>query len=160
VKGGATLLQCMTRLRHNHPRVRLALFGHQPSSVQQGASAICDRFYSGLKSAEVADLLRRHDIFVYPSFSDGFPSPPLEAMACGCAVVTTRVGAAAEYAEHERNALVCDPMNDDALYCAVERLLRDAPLRRRLGVQAAEDARHWTWTRTGGAFGKLFGSLR
>jgi glycosyltransferase involved in cell wall biosynthesis len=159
VKGAATLLQCLCRLRQRHPRVPLALFGHQASSVQERGSAVCDRFYSGLKSTEVADLLRRHDIFVYPSYSDGFPSPPLEAMACGCAVVTTRVGAAAEYAEHERNALVCDPMDDEGLYCAVDRLLTDAVLRRRLGAQAANDARHWTWRRSAGRFTELFSEL-
>lgn len=159
VKGGATLLQCMARLRQTHPALHLALFGHQASSVHESGSSVCDRFYSGLKSEGVADLLRRHDIFVYPSYSDGFPSPPLEAMACGCAVVATRVGAVPEYAEHERNALLCDPMDDDALYRAVERLLTDAPLRRRLASQAAEDARRLTWTRTAERFDELFSSI-
>lgn len=145
VKGAATLVQCLVQLRSTYPDVEVSLFGHQPSDVQVSGSWLCDRFHTGLRSPQVADLYRCHDIFIYPSYSDGFPAPPLEAMACGCAVVTTPAGAAAEYAQHEHNALVCDFMDHRGMFRQVERLIQDPDLRARLGRQAAEDARRWTW---------------
>lgn len=159
VKGGATLLQCMRRLRLEHPDAEIALFGHQGSDVVEGGKAVCDRFYSGLDSAGVARLLREHDVFVYPSYTDGFPSPPLEAMACGCAVAATRVGAVPEYGRDGVNMLMVEPMNAPALFEAADRLVRDAGLRTRLSAQAAADARAWTWDAAGEKFERLLTEL-
>lgn len=145
VKGGATLIQCFRRLRKDFPEIRIEMFGHQNSAIDKTGGLVCDRFHTGLSSEEVADLCRRHDIFVYPSYSDGFQSPPLEAMACGCAVVATRIGAAPEYALHEQNALLCEPMNCQAMYENVIRLIAEKDLRVRLGRCAAEDAKKWRW---------------
>ena len=158
VKGSATLIQCLCDLRHRHPGLRVELFGHQSSDVALSGSALCDRFHTNLPSAQVAALFRQHAIFVYPSFSDGFPSPPLEAMACGCAVVSTTVGAVPEYATHEENALLCDPLDPSGLVHAVERLLSDPALAGRLGEAAAASAPSWTWQRCAESFSALLTS--
>lgn len=145
VKGSATLIQCLRQLRLRYPLVRIELFGHQNCTVAMSGSSVCDGFFSGLSFKEVPELFRRHDIFVYPSYTDGFPSPPLEAMACGCAVVTTRVGAVPEYARHEENALLCDPMDNEGMFNQVERLILDRDLRMRLSYQAPLEASRWSW---------------
>ena len=44
-----------------------------------------------LASSDLADLFRNTKIFVLPSFYEGNPKLILEAMACGCLVVTTKV---------------------------------------------------------------------
>jgi glycosyltransferase involved in cell wall biosynthesis len=145
VKGAATLVQCLRQLRTKYPEVRIELFGHTNSDIERTGSLICDRFYSGLSSKQVANLCRANDIFVYPSYSDGFGYPPLEAMACGCAVVATRVGAVPEYARHKHNALLCDAMDDEGMFQQVEQLILDSELRMRLSHNAAKDAPCWTW---------------
>lgn len=76
--------------------------------------------------------MQESDIVVYPSLFDGFPAPPLEAMACGCAVVTTAVEGVLEYAVDEENCLLCEPGSAAAMKDAVVRLLRDPSLRARL----------------------------
>lgn len=155
VKGAASLIQALTRLRARHPGVRVELFGHQAADIAASGTALCDRFHTNLTSVQVAALCRRHPIFLYPSYSDGFPSPPLEAMACGCAVIATHVGAIPEYATHEQDALLCDPLDHLALSGAVERLLADPVLVQRLGAAAAVSAPRWTWRRCGEAFHQL-----
>ena len=45
---------------------------------------------------DVPDWLRKIDIFVLPSYSEAFSNSLLEAMACGCAVVGSRVGGTPE----------------------------------------------------------------
>lgn len=159
VKGAATLVQCIQQLRQKYNKIEVSLFGHQNSDIQKTGSVICDHFYTGLKSDEVAQLYRAHDIFVYPSYSDGFQSPPLEAMACGCAVVATRVGAVPEYTRDEQNALLCDPMDQEGLFLQVERLILDSNLRMRLSHQAIKDASIWTWEKCAAMFAKLLSEV-
>jgi glycosyltransferase involved in cell wall biosynthesis len=92
------------------------------------------------------------DIFVLPSYVEGFPLPPLEAMACGCAVVTTACGGVADYADDGVNALVVDPGDAAALAVAVWRVCTDTELRQRLGAVAVGTARRFARDRMAGEF--------
>ena len=60
----------------------------------------------------------------------------LEAMACGCAPVASRVGGVPEVIEDERSGLLVDPAKPAQLATALERLVRDPALRERLGRAA------------------------
>lgn len=95
-------------------------------------TSLFDRCHGYLHGEDYVRALQETDIFVYPSLFDGFPAPPLEAMACGCAVVTTAVEGVTEYAVDGDNCLVCPPGDASALAAAVQRLLLDEPLRARL----------------------------
>ena len=62
--------------------------------------------------SEIADILRQSDIYVFTSLWEGFGLPPLEAMACGCAVVSSDAKGINEYAKDEKNALIYPPANN------------------------------------------------
>lgn len=81
------------------------------------------------------------DIFVLPSLEEGSPNALLEAMACGRAVVATRVGGVPEIIEHERSGLLVEPGSPPALAEAITRLAADPLLRQRLGQEAANCVR-------------------
>jgi len=91
--------------------------------------------------AEMAAFYRRCDIFVFASRSEGFGLPPLEAMACGCAVVTTDCGGVNDFARHDQNCLMVPPADPPALAAAIERLGADAALRERLSQGGIATAR-------------------
>jgi len=91
-------------------------------------------------------LYRGARIFVYPSRYEGFGIPPLEAMACGAAVIATRTGAIADYADGA--ALLVNPGDRDALRAAMLRLLGDAALRADLGARGIERAKQFRWERS------------
>jgi starch synthase len=59
----------------------------------------------------------------------------MEAMACGCCAVASNVGGNPELVEDGTRGLLFPPGNAAALACALERLLRDADLRRRLAAR-------------------------
>lgn len=68
------------------------------------------------------------DIFVLPTYTEGFPNVILEAMACGCAIVTTPVGAIPEILGKEkgkRYGLMVAPKDSMALKDAIMRMLND-----------------------------------
>jgi len=81
-----------------------------------------------------ADLLAACDLLVLPSRREGLGVAALEAMACGRAVVASRVGGLADAVVDERTGLLVPPDDPDALAVALARLVRDASLRARLGA--------------------------
>jgi glycosyltransferase involved in cell wall biosynthesis len=86
-----------------------------------------------------------HDIFVFPSLSEGMPLTLLEAMAAGMPVVTTETSGMADVVEDGFNGLLVPPADTESLVEAIERLLRSADLRKRLGQQAQETMQRYTW---------------
>lgn len=84
--------------------------------------------------ADIPELLARSDVFVLSSRSEGFPVSILEAMAAGLPVVTTDVGGVAEAVEDGETGLLVPAADSEALARALERLVSDADLRRRLGA--------------------------
>lgn len=87
----------------------------------------------------VADYYHACDIFVLPSYVEGMSNSLLEAMACGMAVVATRVGAAPSMIHDGVSGLIVDPGDHAQLAGAIETLVADEMKRVRLGRSAAED---------------------
>ena len=68
------------------------------------------------------------DVFVLPTYTEGFPNVILESMACGCAIVTTPVGAIPEMLGEEDGksyGLMVEPRNVEQLRAAIEKMLSD-----------------------------------
>jgi glycosyltransferase involved in cell wall biosynthesis len=81
-----------------------------------------------------ADLLAACDALVLPSRLEGLGVAALEAMACGRAVVASRVGGLAESVVDDVTGLLVPPADATALAGALERIVSDAALRQRLGA--------------------------
>jgi len=92
-----------------------------------------------LDSEATAQVLRRSDILVLPTFIENLPMTILEAFACGVPVVTTPVAAITEVVDHGRNGLLVPVGDIGALTEALRQLIEDPDLRRRLGRAARED---------------------
>ena len=87
---------------------------------------------------KVAQWLRRMDIFVLPSRSEALSNSLMEAMACGCAAIASRVGGNVELVEHERTGLLYDSGNVAALADALVSLATNQVRRLQLGAAAAD----------------------
>ena len=101
------------------------------------------------------DILDQHDVFVFPSLSEGFGLALAEAMASGMPSVTTFTGLAHDWLEHGQNALLVPMRAPTALAREVRRPLEDVELRRTIGANGQRTARQWTW----GAFGRSTATL-
>jgi glycosyltransferase involved in cell wall biosynthesis len=135
------------------PRPRLVLCGSEGWLSKFGDVEGVERT-GYVDRARLRELYRGARLFVYPSHFEGFGIPPLEAMACGAAVITTRTGAIPEYAEGA--AMLIDPGDRVALREAMVRALGSPSLRRELGERAAERARGYRWDRSARLMQELF----
>ncbi|HZB43974.1 MAG TPA: glycosyltransferase family 4 protein [Pyrinomonadaceae bacterium] len=93
------------------------------------------------RTEELARLLSSLDVFVSASRSEAFGLAMVEAMACGCAVVSTATEGAREILEDGATGVVVPVGDPPALAAAVESLLDDAPRRNSLAARAREAAR-------------------
>ncbi len=102
------------------------------------------RFLGDVSDVELPNLYASGDIFVLPANSraEAFGTVILEAMAAGLPCVTTELGTGTSYVvQHEQTGLVVPPRDPAALRAALNRLLADAELRRRMGAAGQVRAR-------------------
>jgi glycosyltransferase involved in cell wall biosynthesis len=81
---------------------------------------------------EILRLMIQCGVYVLPSYTEGFPNVILESMCCGCAIVSTTVGAIPEMLGEENGrqyGLLVPPQDSEKLRQAIVRLLSDKVLR-------------------------------
>lgn len=89
----------------------------------------------------VLDMMCRSSILVLPSYTEGFPNVILEAMACGCTIIASNVGAIPEMLaiNSEKPCGICIPPKDiNALRIAIKSVLSDDDLRCQYAIRAKE----------------------
>jgi glycosyltransferase involved in cell wall biosynthesis len=146
VKGAEDGIKALELVRENVPAIRAVLFSFftRPDDLPDWIE------YHRNPSQEmlVESIYNGSSIYLYPSWSEGFGLTAAEAMACGCAVVSTDSGGVRDYAEHEVTALLSPPRNPGALAANVLRLLDDDDLRVRLAKAGHECIQEFTWERS------------
>ncbi|MEM8997280.1 MAG: glycosyltransferase family 4 protein, partial [Acidobacteriota bacterium] len=140
-KGVHTLIRAVALLqrRRNEP-VRLRLIGDGVSSYRRELERLCRdspttdvEFLGQVDHGEVARRHRQSHVLVFPSeWPEPFGLSHLEAMASGCAVVSTLTGGSAELIEHGVNALAFPAGDHGHLADQLEALADDEDLRIRL----------------------------
>ena len=91
-------------------------------------------------------LYRQVAIQIMPSYYESFGLVMLEAMACGCALITNRVGLGHELVSGE-HALIMEEKTEQALYESLQLLINDSELRERLSRGGYDFAQKFTWER-------------
>jgi len=104
-------------------------------------------FVGGVPLAETVSFYRAADAFVYPSFNETFGLPILEAMACGCPVVTSDTTAMPETAGGA--AVLADPTDPASIARAIAEAV--GPRRDRLRDDGLRRAGQFTWGATAAA---------
>jgi len=149
------LIHAFEELIRAHPQLphRLAIVGQKTwfsDHVMKAAknSSVADRihFTGFVNDDDLLLLYNACDLFVFPSFYEGFGLPILEAMACGRAVACSNSSAMPEVAN--ATALLFDPDSTEEMVRAMRDIVLDPELRTRMERLAQHRASLFTWDRT------------
>ena len=134
----------------DHPALAdlpLVVAGGPPAGAYAGWGAPSGaRFLGPVTDGALRALYEGAAMFLFPSRTEGFGLPPVEAMSCGCPVAAARAGAMPEVCGE--GALLVDPEDTEGWRAAAQRL-REPDAAMALRPAAAERAAHLTWRRAG-----------
>ncbi len=151
-KGALDMLDALALLQAEGRDFRLVVSGIGPDSDavharvgELGLAARTD--ITGYADyADTPAIYRRCDVFLSPTYAEGFSNTILEAMASGLPVVSCFAVGVVDCLRDGENGLLVPPGDIPALAQAIARLLDDAPLRRRLTTLAYDEAQHlYSW---------------
>jgi glycosyltransferase involved in cell wall biosynthesis len=149
------LIKAFARLVNAYPQLKqnLVLAGKETwfaDQVHKAArdSGVSDRiqFFGFVSDDDLLQLYNACDLFVFPSFYEGFGLPALEAMACGRAVACSHTSALPEVVDGA--AILFDPYAVDEIVRALADLLLDRELRARTERLGLQRAAHFSWQKT------------
>jgi glycosyltransferase involved in cell wall biosynthesis len=154
-KNAEVLIRAAKEFSDALPDLNVIIVGYQPdieystelkNLVSELGLADRVQFVGGQNQRDIAALYRRATALVYPSKNETFGLPLLEAMACGCPVITTTAGSLPEIAGNA--AELFDPSDHEHLATIIQSLSTDRvkvdDMRRRGLVRAGE----FTWKST------------
>jgi glycosyltransferase involved in cell wall biosynthesis len=143
----------LLKQRPGYEDVKLLIIGDELSRYgslrrsMEGAGVRQDvRFFGFVPEDTLAALYRLASVFAFPSLYEGFGLPPLEAMACGTPVVTSRLSSLPEVVGDA--ALLVDPYSPREIADAIGRVLADDDLSAELKQRGRLRARNFSWERS------------
>lgn len=136
-KDHASLLIALQKLRHLNWHLFLVGDGSGRFSVENLVADLSlspkVSFLGRLSSLEIVKWCSQSDVFVLPSFWEGFPRSILEAMRSSLPVVSTNVGGVSESVIHNKNGFLVPPSDIDSWVRYLGILLCDPELRLKFG---------------------------
>ncbi len=133
-KGTKEGVEIVNDLKKKYPSLELILFGAREEKDAYGA----DEYYYKKIGIDLARVYASCDIFLCPSWDEGFGLPSLEAMACGSALVTYDNGGSRDFAFDNKTAMVAERKNKKELKQKLELLIKDENLRKKIAKQGQE----------------------
>jgi glycosyltransferase involved in cell wall biosynthesis len=144
-KGFTDGLAAYEMAKIKHPEISLTLFGaYKPGSEIRKRFS----FYFHPSQEKLRELYSAHDIFLWPSWFEGFSLPPLEAMACQCAVIATDTGAIRECAVAGQTAMIVPPHRPDLMAEKMIELIEDDNLLEKISLAGYNKIKDFSWEKS------------
>jgi glycosyltransferase involved in cell wall biosynthesis len=146
VKGAAVGLRALQLAHEVRPQLQAVLFGTRPRPAD--LPAWIDYHQDPPRQVLVEDIYNGSSTYLCPSWSEGWHLPPVEALGCGCALVSTAIDGVADYAHDGRTALLAPAGDAGALAGHLVRLVDDEALRRSLAQAGHDEVQQFTLERS------------
>ena len=140
-KDPETVLKVLENLRTSRPETPQRVF-----SLNRKSKYIPREIYHRLPPLEkVREIYSRSLVWFLGSYSEGFGLPVLEAMACGCAVVSTSCGGPQDIIRDDENGFLVKVGDVEQIVNRINELLDDRELRQRLVKNSQETLKKFSW---------------
>ena len=144
IKGMADGIEALRAVKERYPEVKLVLFGlNKPGKLPFEAE-----FHYRLETDRLRAVYGGSDIYLFTSLQEGSGNSPREAMAAGCAVVSTNVGCIPDCTIPGETALVVEPGDVNAMVEGICGLIENPAMISRMGCQAQEHIRQFSWEKS------------
>jgi glycosyltransferase involved in cell wall biosynthesis len=148
-KGWPVARAALDEVRRQVPDLRVAVFG--TSVPDEPLPAWMTFVHDPPQDVLVRSIYNQSRVYLQASDHEGFGFTAVEAMACGCALVTTDNGGSDDYAIPDETALLAAPRDAAGLAAQMVRLLRDDAERRRIAELGRRFVARFDWDRAGEA---------
>ncbi|NLW32987.1 MAG: glycosyltransferase family 4 protein [Fibrobacter sp.] len=141
LKGSKDGISALNMISKEYSDIEVTLFGiyQRPEYLDSGFNYIQNPPVEKLIS-----LYQKATIFIFPSHQEGWGLPPMEAMACGCAVVATNVGCIRSV-NNGKNVLIVNSNDPVSIYNALKKLLEYSLLRDQIAKEGYKTVQDYTW---------------
>ncbi|HLH20646.1 MAG TPA: glycosyltransferase family 4 protein [Bryobacteraceae bacterium] len=160
-------VRALAKIRGRQPEATLRMAGPDKGdgSLQRAMAAARElgvqesvSFAGAIPKAAVPAWIAEGDIFLNTTTVDNTPVSVMEAMACGACVVSTNAGGMPHLVRDGEDGLLVPPRDAGAMAAAVERLLAEPALARRISFSARRRAEAWDWAAVLPQWEQLFAS--
>ena len=143
-KGIFELVDAFYEINKENKNVKLMMVGTGPkegelkNKVSQWNLESYVIFTGAVPNTEIHSYYQMGDVFVLPSYTEGFPLSILEAMACGLPVVVTNVGGIREVIKNGENGFIIPPKNKKVLTSKLRIFINESTLRKKFAKKSLE----------------------
>ncbi len=142
-KGIEYLIRAAKLVTQKSNEARFLLIGYGPLKSRMEALALHlgipstqIEFSNSMERKDIAKILSKSTLFVFPSLKEGMPLALLEAMASGNAIVASDITGVNEVIKNNHNGLIVPPRNAEAIATSILMLINDNDLKKKLALNA------------------------
>jgi len=162
VKDPLTLIDAFMMISENQKNVQLHIVGDGDLrlAIEKKIKfyGLQDRItlHGHLPHENVLRILSSSDIFVLTSVEEGLPTSLIEAMALGKPVIATNVGGIPEIVKDGVNGILVPPKSPKSVSEALEKLLANIELRKKLAEAAIESVKDYSWSKIAKKYERIY----
>lgn len=157
------LLKVVSEVSRTIPDIKLYIVGRNGwgsesihKKVQELNLNDSVEFMGAVSDFELKSLYKKCTAFVFPSLSEGFGLPPVEAMTAGCPVISSNAGALAETVGD--GGILLSPNDFDGWVSSIIMILKNPNLREQLATRGYENSKKYAWDTVAECIAKDFNS--
>lgn len=139
-KGQYYLIEALKKLQISHSDIDLILVGRgkDEQNYKKQSKELNNITFEGFVD-NVGDYIKCFDLFIFPSLNEGLGSILLDIMQTKVPIIASDVGGIPDIIKNNKNGILIEPKNSDAIYDAIVKLYNDKNLREKLSSEAFKD---------------------